>query len=99
MLGVLLAASGASFWLGFLSGLEEVGQRTGDPTPEVSVETGAPLAATTTGKYVASQNGTKYYLPTCAGAARISEANKIWFASAEDAQSAGYSPAANCKGL
>ncbi|MBI2108586.1 MAG: hypothetical protein HYT93_00190 [Parcubacteria group bacterium] len=50
-------------------------------------------------KFVASKNGTKYHHPWCAGAQRISEENKIWFASKEDAEKAGYTPAANCKGL
>jgi len=49
--------------------------------------------------YVASKNGTKYYLPNCSGAKRISEANKVWFASPAAAVAAGYAPAANCKGL
>ncbi len=51
------------------------------------------------GKYVASKSGTKYYLPTCSGVKRIKEENKVWFASVEDAQAAGLSPAANCPGL
>ncbi len=51
------------------------------------------------GQYVASKNGSKYYLPSCAGANRIKEENKIWFASVDEAKSRGYEPAANCKGL
>ncbi|HEY4515470.1 MAG TPA: hypothetical protein VJJ22_04960 [Candidatus Paceibacterota bacterium] len=51
------------------------------------------------GRYVASRNGTKYYLPTCGSAKRISETNRIWFNSIAEARSAGYSPAANCPGL
>lgn len=51
------------------------------------------------GSYVASKNGTKYHLPSCPGAKQMSEANKIYFASKEEAASAGYQPAANCKGL
>jgi len=51
------------------------------------------------GQYVASKSGTKYYFPWCGSAARISEANKIWFNSVEEARKAGYTPAANCKGL
>ncbi len=48
---------------------------------------------------MASKNGTKYYYPWCAGASRIKEENKVWFSSKEEAQKAGYQPAANCKGL
>lgn len=49
--------------------------------------------------YVASKNGTKYHLPWCAGAKQIKEENKITFASKEEAQKAGYTPASNCKGI
>ncbi len=49
--------------------------------------------------YVASKTGTKYHLPWCAGAQRIKDENKVWFATKEDAEAAGYTPAANCKGI
>jgi len=49
--------------------------------------------------YVASKTGKKYHYPWCPGAKTIAEANKIWFGSKEEAQKAGYTPAANCKGL
>lgn len=51
------------------------------------------------GAYVASKSGSKYYLPSCSGASRINEANKVWFATVEEAEAAGYTPAANCPGL
>jgi len=51
------------------------------------------------GAFVASKNGTKYYLPTCSGANRIKKENRIWFTSIEEAKSQGYTPAANCPGL
>ncbi len=51
------------------------------------------------GLLVASRNGSKYHFPWCPGALQISEANKIWFQSEEQAEKAGYEPAANCKGL
>lgn len=50
-------------------------------------------------RYVASKNGTKYHLPTCPGAKRIKEENKIWFDSKAEAEQAGYEPAKNCKGI
>lgn len=53
----------------------------------------------TKGAYVASKNGTKYHLPWCGSAKRIKEENKIWFATKEAAEKAGYTPAANCKGI
>lgn len=51
------------------------------------------------GQYVASKSGSRYYLPWCSGASRIKEENKVWFASKEEAEAAGYTPALNCKGL
>ncbi|MFH1608762.1 MAG: hypothetical protein ABH951_01935, partial [Patescibacteria group bacterium] len=51
------------------------------------------------GLLVGSKNGTKYHYPWCSGALRIKEENKVWFNSMEEARQAGYTPAANCKGL
>ncbi|TSD02837.1 MAG: hypothetical protein Athens071416_476 [Parcubacteria group bacterium Athens0714_16] len=51
------------------------------------------------GQVVASKNGTKYHYPWCSGAKSINDKNKIFFASIEEAKTAGYSPASNCKGL
>jgi hypothetical protein len=51
------------------------------------------------GSVLGSKNGTKYHLPWCAGASRIKEENKIWFSSPEEAERAGYEPAANCPGI
>ncbi len=56
-------------------------------------------SAATAGGLVASKGGTKYYYPWCGSASRISEKNKIYFASVADARAKGYTPAANCKGL
>lgn len=58
-----------------------------------------PDGVVTVGKYVASKNGTKYYLPSCKSAKRIKEENRVWFATKEEAQAAGKTPSANCKGL
>ena len=51
------------------------------------------------GQLVASKTGAKYHFPWCSGAQRISETNKVWFDSVEEARKAGYTPASNCKGL
>ena len=72
------------------------GAEGGAVVPSAS-STEKPLASG--GQYVASKGGTKYYFPWCGSAARISEANKIWFNSVEEARKAGYTPASNCKGL
>jgi len=91
IIGILVAASTASFALGFLTGHDAGG------TAVASVEPGPAAAAAAAGSFVASMSGTKYYPADCAGASRISPANKISFASADAAEAAGYSRAANCK--
>ena len=82
-------------------------------TLEYQAPVGAPLAAfedlqktvsvvnegpgSSGGTVVGSKNGTKYHLPWCSGAKRIKEENKIWFASIQEAEKAGYTKAGNCK--
>lgn len=46
---------------------------------------------------VASKNSNKYHLVSCGSANSISEANKITFSSAEEAEQAGYTLAGNCR--
>jgi hypothetical protein len=87
---ILILASLASFGLGYLAGLERGGQGSRESSLVVPPSGGEILA---------SKNGTKYYLPECAGADKISEANKVWFVSTSAARAAGYTPAANCEGL
>lgn len=48
---------------------------------------------------VASKTGTKYHYTSCPGAKQISEKNKIYFKSIDEARANGYLPAQNCKGL
>lgn len=105
LLIILTAIS--SYILGMLAGTQRA------DTPVVIRNTGAIITATpvvpTTkpvtsespaqGLYVGSKSGTKYHLPTCSGALRISEANKIWFATKAEAEKAGYTPALNCPGI
>jgi hypothetical protein len=45
----------------------------------------------TSGAYMGSKNGKKYYTPGCPGSKRIKPANIIWFQTAEDATLQGYS--------
>lgn len=96
-IAVLILASSASFALGYLAGTD-AGQGSEAALAALS-PADSPSAASSSGSIVASKNGTKYYLPSCAGADRISDSNKVWFASASAALAAGYAPAANCKGL
>ena len=56
-------------------------------------------ASKSAGSIVVSKNGKKYHFPWCSGAQRIKEENKIWFNNEQEAREAGYTPAANCKGL
>ena len=58
-----------------------------------------PNAPATSGAYVASKTGTKYYLPTCSGAKRIKDSNRVWFSSKADAQASGRTAASHCPGL
>jgi len=51
------------------------------------------------GKYVASKNSDKYHAPWCSGAQRIKTENQIWFNNKTEAETAGYTPASNCKGI
>src|SRR3989338_8338108 len=51
------------------------------------------------GRFLASKNGSTYYLHECSGARRIGEANKVWFDTEQQARNSGYRPAKNCDGL
>ena len=89
---ILLLACFASFGLGFLAGRDAAGQGSAVTLAP------SPLVAAATGEVIAAKGGTKYYFPWCAGADRISAVNKVSFASASAAASAGYTLASNCKG-
>jgi len=54
---------------------------------------------TTQGNFVGSVNSDKYHYPWCPGALRIKDENKRWFATRQEAEKTGYTPAQNCKGL
>ncbi len=91
---ILLVGLG-SFGLGRLSIIE--GNKT--PLKIDYLEFQQANLGAVSGKYVASKSGTKYHLPWCSGAQRISKKNKIWFNTKEEAESKGYTPANNCKGI
>ncbi|MES2226130.1 MAG: Ada metal-binding domain-containing protein [Patescibacteria group bacterium] len=72
------------------------------PASKVVASQPAAAAAATTvmdGAYVASKTGTKYYPRACGTVKRIKNENRVWFATREEAEAAGYQPAANCKNL
>ena len=70
-------------------------EKMGDATPK----TASAGTAAWQGRFVASKSGKYYYLPSCPGAARIKDANKIWFETQDEAKDRGLAPAANCPGL
>ncbi len=69
------------------------------PLPGALTDPGVEGETTVSGEVVASKSGTKYHLPTCSGAKSIKPENLITFATRAEAEAAGYTPAANCKGL
>lgn len=65
---------------------------------EIQITQGSPAlsaSAVSAGLIVASSAGTKYYYPGCSN--NITEKNKITFANSADAETAGYTLAANCQ--
>jgi hypothetical protein len=64
-----------------------------DTTSGASLEDQSAPSPATTGAYLGSKNGTKYYTPDCPAAKRIKPENTVWFQTAEDATLQGYSPA------
>lgn len=108
---VILVALG-SFGLGRLSRIE--GARTPiriENAPKVTSETfvqkvtvadtGRPVSLTegNSSQLVGSKDGKKYYYMWCSGVSRITEGNRVYFASKEDALARGYTPSSTCKGL
>lgn len=101
---ILAVVAIAAFGLGRWSVVpEEVSSRPVLVPTSVAVEADREVvvaevatAATTTGSFVASVNGTKYHALNCPGAKQISEQNKLYFQTTAEARAAGYTPAANC---
>jgi hypothetical protein len=54
---------------------------------------GAPATA----EVVGNRRSHVYHRPTCPGAGRMSERNRVTFASAAAAKAAGYRPAGDCR--
>lgn len=112
IVAVLILASTLSFMLGIALGkdlerqatdlqiasFEMVEKESAKDTTEASGASEEALPQEG-GGYVASKNGTRYYLPWCGGASRIKEENKVWFQTKEEAEARGLTPAKNCPGL
>ncbi len=96
LIGVVFLVAFCSFGLGRLSATEAA-------KPIVSVGQAEALAEprgmAIGGLVVASKSGEVYHYPWCGGASQIKPENRIWFASEEAAQNAGYTPSKSCKGL
>ena len=60
---------------------------------------GGNTTVQTGGEVIGSKSGKKYYFPWCGTVSRIKPENQVHFASVDEARAAGYTPAANCKGL
>jgi len=76
------------------------------PAQPIAVQTTALQAkavstapSSVTGNYVASKRGKRYYSVSCTGAKNLAEANKIYFATEAEAETAGYSKSASCPDL
>lgn len=97
IIGIMVLASSASFGLGYLAGRDmatDSSQKGSTAVLQKGFSGGEEK-----GQVVASKSGTKYYFPSCSGADRISEGNKVWFASVAAAEEAGYTRSANCEGI
>ena len=58
-------------------------------------QTAAPVQLQ--GSYTASSRSDKFHMPSCPSAARISDGNRVWFSTRDEAVAAGYSPCGRCK--
>lgn len=102
---IIILVAVISFGLGRLSKIREEKMPITIENIATSTETLSPnsqRATLTVGEskiFVASKNGKKYYYAWCESAKIIKEQNRVWFSTQEEAEKAGYSPAANCKGL
>ncbi len=93
---IVLCVALVSFGLGRLSFTETVTSPVNIIDASIPAHIpGIPMG----GQLVAARSGSTYYYPWCAGAAKITPQNQRWFASEGAAQTAGYRPAKNCKGL
>ena len=111
-IGIVTGTAIVSFYLGFVAHIEtnqvnlRLPKAQNDPL-QAGVVASKGIAQTspipsnsakilTSGAYVASKNGTKYYSTGCSGAKRIKDANKVFFETANDAEAQGYSRASGC---
>ena len=103
---VIILVATISFGLGRLSKIREekmpITIENATTSTEITNSLNSQPAALTVDAnkiFVASRNGKKYYYVWCESANVIKEQNRVWFATKEEAEKAGYEPAANCRGL
>lgn len=76
-------------------------QITRSPTDGTEVSTVSPNGESPSGAvqgaYTASSKSEKFHLPSCSAAGRISDENRVWFASRDEALAEGYSPCSMCE--
>lgn len=68
-----------------------------NPTVTISKSESKPSVIKTPKNYFGSSRGSKYYSIGCTGGKTLKEENKIWFASKEEAEKAGYELSSTCK--
>ena len=98
LIAVIILVAITGFALGRISAIKEEKFPIQISAKEAKPPSGV-LASKPAVELVGTKNGTVYHLLACPGAKSIKEENKIYFSSKEEAQKAGYRPAANCPGL
>ena len=63
----------------------------------LQANTQTAISAVSNGKsFFASNRGTKYYTISCSAGKTIKQENRVWFATREEAEQAGYTPSSSC---
>lgn len=91
---IVILAGLASFELGRLSKNTSSGIKIEYPNQEANVVSFVEFSEK---KFIASTKGSKYYPLGCAGGQNIKQENKIYFATREEAEGAGYELSSTCR--
>lgn len=106
---ILVLVGLGSFALGRLSKsskpslkIDFKGSQLEESTPISSKNQGGSITSTkssskTSGNYFASIRGSKYYTVSCSAGKTIKAENRVYFASATEAQEAGYELSSSCR--
>lgn len=78
-----------------ISGMTASAEKAGTPATTEAPEN----AEEKEGFIVGSKSSKKYHFPWCSGAKQLKDSNKVFFADTAEAEAAGYTKAANCRGL